>query len=98
MKKLRRIIREELLNEAGFAPYQPPGSAVDYEEASYQMDKWLPNDMDVIDEFDQYVEARDLDSLANLLESEASDEVAAEYGITTTNHFRNLAKHILSNS
>jgi len=83
MKKLRQIIREELLKEAP-----------DYETAAYQMDKWLPNDMDVIEEFQQLEDAQDVKGMAAFLESEASDEVG-EYGITTSRHFKNLAKHIL---
>ena len=52
-RQLRRIIREEVnrANRAGRTQRPREAAGPDYKNAMYNMDKWMPYDPDLMDEF-----------------------------------------------
>ena len=83
--KLREMIREELLTEGDLA------------NAHYKMDKWMPNEEDLMAEFwsilDISNKSKRLNDLINFLEEEAYEDVLYKY--LGRKSIKDLAKYLI---
>ena len=84
--KLKEIIREEIknLNEG------------DLDNAYWNMDKWMPNERDIMDEFYEILDisnkSKRLKDLIGFLEEEAYEDILYKY--LGKKSIKDLAKHI----
>ena len=85
--KLKEIIREEIKNlkEGGL------------EDAHWNMDKWMPNERDLMDEFHYILnisnKSKRLKELISFLEDEAHEDILYKY--LGKKSIKDLAKHII---
>ena len=85
--KLREMIREEIkiLKEG------------DLEDAHWNMDKWMPNERDIMDEFYEILnisnKGKRLKELINFLEEESHEDILYKY--LGRKSIKDLAKHII---
>ena len=88
MKKseLRQIVREEIKRI----------SLVEnkFKEAFYKMDKWMPDDPDLQNEFYEIIGKKNPKKLAEFLEENGDEEGMKRYGLTSATMV-NFAKYII---
>ena len=80
--QLRRIIREEVnrVNRVGRTQRLREAAGPDYKNAMYNMDKWMPNDQRLMDEFYDAEAIGDRRGLLRVLDDAYVDEFYAIAG------------------
>lgn len=65
--------------EMAVAKKKPTKKGPDYSEVAYKIDKWMPDDSDLIQEFQDIEDSGNVEDMAEHIEMNADDEMLSRY-------------------